>query len=291
MKFVNFRHGGAVHYGAVDNGRIVDLTDALGDRYPDLIAFIQGGDEALVLARRQVDAAGGAGLDYEQAELLSVVTDPGKIVCVGLNYHDHVAEASAALGGREVPQQPMIFARWKESLVPHRGAIQRPRVSHHLDWEAELLVVIGKTTGRYVTEANALDHVFGYSCFNDGSIRDYQFHTRQIGPGKNFEATGGNGPWLVTADEIPDPQNLQVQMRLNGQVMQDANTSNMVFTVAQIIAYVSQWIPLQPGDLIASGTMGGVGFSRKPPIFMQPTDRAEIMIEGIGTLVNTVRDE
>lgn len=290
MKLVNFRDGQAVHYGAVVDGRIVDLSLALGARYPDIVAFMQGGEEALASAREVVARADG-GLDYQRAELLSVVPNPGKIVCVGLNYHDHVAEASAALGGRDVPSQPMIFARWNESLVPHRGAILRPKVSHHLDWEAELLVVIGRSTGRYVTEENALDHVFGYSCFNDGSIRDYQFHTRQIGPGKNFASTGGNGPWLVTADEVRDPQNLNVQMRLNGRVMQNANTSNMVFSVAQIIAYVSQWIALQPGDVIASGTMGGVGFSRKPPIFMQPGDIAEVEIEGVGTLVNTISDE
>ena len=185
----------------------------------------------------------------------------------------------------------MIFPRWPESLTAHNKPIMRPKASDKLDWEAELLVVIGKPTGRYLPKEKTLEHIFGYSCFNEACLRDYQRHSSQIGPGKNFEKTGASGPWLVTADEIPDPMNLDIKMTLNGQVMQHANTSQMIHSIQATIEYISRWTPLKPGDLIATGTMGGVGFARTPPIFMKPGDIAEIIIEGIGTLHNTIEDE
>ena len=154
-----------------------------------------------------------------------------------------------------------------------------------------MLVVIGKPTGRYVKAENALDFVFGYTCMNEACLRDYQRHSSQINPGKNFEKTGANGPWLVTADEIPDPMNLDIQMRLNGQVMQKASTREMIFSIQSTIEYITEWMPLKPGDLIATGTMGGVGFARTPPIFMKPGDIAEIEIEKIGILRNSIEDE
>lgn len=185
----------------------------------------------------------------------------------------------------------MIFARWPESLTAHRQPIFRPKVSNQLDYEAELLAVIGKDTGRYVKADKALDYVFGYSCFNEACLRDYQKHSRQINPGKNFEKTGASGPWIVTADEIKDPENLDIEMRLNGKTMQKANTKDMIHSVAQVIEYVTEWMPFRAGDLIVSGTMGGVGFARDPQVFMKPGDVAEVIIEGIGTLRNVIEDE
>jgi 2-keto-4-pentenoate hydratase/2-oxohepta-3-ene-1,7-dioic acid hydratase in catechol pathway len=185
----------------------------------------------------------------------------------------------------------MIFGRWPESLASHRKPITRPRISQMFDWEAEMLVVMGRETGRYVKAEDALQYVFGYSCFNESCMRDYQRHSSQITPGKNFENTGSSGPWLVTADEIADPMNLEITMRLNGEVMQHANTSQMIFSVQKIIEYVTEWTPLKPGDLIVSGTMGGVGFARTPPIFMKPGDIAEVEIEKIGVLRNSIEDE
>lgn len=290
MKLVSFKHGGSTGYGAVKGSRVVELGKRLGPAYPDIVSFIAGEAGALAAAARLLETEDGD-FTYDDLELLPVVPNPGKILAIGLNYADHVAEADKKLGGREIPKKPMVFARWPESLTAHRGPIMRPRVSDQLDWEAELLVVIGRRVPRYTPVGKALDHVFGYCAMNEACLRDYQFHSRQLTPGKNFESTGGVGPWLVTADEIPDPQDLDIEMRLNGEVMQQANTKDMVFSVAQLISYISDWLPLNPGDMIASGTMAGVGFARTPPIFMKAGDRAEVSISRIGTLVNQVRDE
>lgn len=289
MKFISFETRDGIRYGVLQGDRVIDLTKHLGDRYPDFVSFIAGEGRG---AAQALLASGVVGEHaYADLALLPVVPNPGKIFCIGLNYHDHVAEADKALGGREVPKKPMVFARWPESLTAHRGAIRLPKVSDKLDWEAELLVVIGKRVPRYTPVERALDHVFGYAAMNEACLRDYQFHSRQLTPGKNFESTGAVGPWIVTADEIPDPQDLNVEMRLNGNVMQSAHTSDMVFSVAELISYISDWLPLNPGDLIASGTMGGVGFARQPPVFMKAGDCAEVSISGIGTLVNSIQLE
>ena len=290
MKFVSFESRNGTSFGLVQGDRIVDLAARLGGVYPDLKSFIAAADW-----RAQAEAALAAGdgeLALGSVVLLPVIPNPDKILCVALNYHDHVAEANAHLpGGREVPKYPMMFARVADTLAGHDVDLVRPKVSSDFDYEAELLVVIGANVPRYVKPEQALQYVFGYSAMNEGSIRDYQFHTRQLAPGKNFYRTGGTGPWLVTADEIPDPQVLDIEFRLNGQVLQKANTRDMIFPVAKLISYVSEWLPLKPGDLIASGTMGGVGFTRKPPIFMKPGDRAEVEISGIGVLRNGIVDE
>jgi 2-keto-4-pentenoate hydratase/2-oxohepta-3-ene-1,7-dioic acid hydratase in catechol pathway len=289
MKFVSFEYNSRASYGLVKDGYIIDLGAGLETKCPDLKTFIALPDWQ---ARSEEALARSGDVPYESVALLPVIPNPGKILCVALNYHDHVAEANAHLpGGREVPKHPMMFARMAETLVGHRANIVRPRVSTHLDYEAELLVVIGKNTPRYVKPDNALSYVFGYSAINEGSIRDYQFHSRQLTPGKNFENSGSTGPWLVTKDEVPDPQNLDIEFRLNGNLLQSANTAAMIFGVATLISYISEWLPLKPGDMIASGTMGGVGFTRKPPIFMQPGDRAEVSISRIGTLVNGIAEE
>lgn len=290
MKFVSFEKSGVASYGVVKGDGIIDLGARLGAQYPDLKALIASGD-ALGLAAPLLNA-NAHDFALGDVELLAVIPNPGKALCVALNYHDHVVEANAHLpGGREVPKYPMMFARMAESFTGHNVDLVRPKVSSDFDYEAELLVVIGKEVPRYTTPEDALPYVFGYSALNEGSIRDYQFHTRQLTPGKNFYKTGGTGPWLVSADEIPDPQALDITFRLNGEVLQTANTSDMIFPVAKLISYVSEWLPLKPGDIIASGTMGGVGFTRKPPIFMKPGDCAEVEISGIGILSNGIVDE
>lgn len=286
MKLVSFETAGETRFGLVNGDRVIDLSKRLPHR--DIVDFIAHGT-----LEQAIDVTAGAEGEYryDDIELLPVVPNPGKIFCIGLNYRDHVAEADKKLGGREVPKKPMVFARYPESLTGHRQPIRRPRASSQLDWEAELLVVIGKRVPRYTPVDKALSYVFGYSAMNEACLRDYQFHSRQLTPGKNFENTGSIGPWLVTADEIPDPQNLDISMKLNGEIMQSSNTRDMVFSVAELISYISDWLPLNPGDIIASGTMAGVGFAREPQIFMKPGDLAEVSISGIGTLVNHVEDE
>ena len=288
MKLVSFLHAGQTHYGAVKSGKVIDLSARIGGQYPDINSFIA--HDGLQVAKSIVDDCKGD-YNFDDVDLLPVIPNPGKIFGVGLNYHDHVNEANKAIGNRKAPDRAMIFARWKESLTAHKKPIMRPRVSHMLDWEAELLVVIGKSTGRYVPRNKVFDYIFGYSCFNEACLRDYQRHSSQISPGKNFEQTGASGPWLVTADEIPNPMDLNIEMRLNGTVMQKANTSEMIHSIAATIEYITEWIRLEPGDMIATGTMGGVGFARTPPIFMKPGDIAEVEIEHIGILTNTIEDE
>jgi 2-keto-4-pentenoate hydratase/2-oxohepta-3-ene-1,7-dioic acid hydratase in catechol pathway len=224
-------------------------------------------------------------LSLDEIEFLPVIPDAGKILCVGINYTTHVKET-----GRDMPMHPMIFTRFADSQAGHLTPLIRPFVSHKLDFEGELAVVIGKTA-RHVKAENALEYVAGYSCYNDGSVRDYQKHTIQFIPGKNFPNTGGFGPWLVTSDEIPDPQALHLTTRLNGDVMQDTDTSDMIFGVAELIEYCSTFTELAPGDVIVSGTTGGVGAFREPPVWMKPGDSIEIAISGIGTLRNTIADE
>jgi 2-keto-4-pentenoate hydratase/2-oxohepta-3-ene-1,7-dioic acid hydratase in catechol pathway len=209
--------------------------------------------------------------------------EPDKIVCIGLNYVDHAKE-----GGNPIPDYPAVFMRTKSSLVAHGQPLVRPTCSDKFDYEAELAIVIGKRA-RNVTEANALSHVFGYSCFNDGSIRDYQRKATQWTMGKNFDGTGPFGPDIVTADELPaGAAGLRVVSRLNGETMQNGNTSDMIFSVARTIALISEVMTLEPGDVIITGTPAGVGYARKPPVFMRPGDVCEIEVEGIGILRNPV---
>ena len=214
------------------------------------------------------------------------VAHPPKIICMGLNYADHAKE-----GGNARPEYPSFFMRGAPSMTPHNAPIIRPRVSTKLDYEAELAVVIGKRA-RHLTPDNALGCVFGYACFNDGSIRDYQRKTAQWTIGKNFDATGGFGPWIVTADELPaGAHGLRVQSRLNGQVMQDGNTRDFLWNVQEALVIISECMTLEPGDVIITGTPAGVGYARTPPVWMAPGDVCEIDIEGVGVLRNTIADE
>jgi acylpyruvate hydrolase len=246
---------------------------------PELIA--QGAD----LLRIGRSLGQSPAIDLNAVRLLPPVPVPPKILCVGLNYDDHLDES-----GLEKPAYPEIFARFATSLIPHQEPIRRPRESIALDYEAELAVVIGKP-GRRIPQEHALDHVAGYSLFNDASVRDFQLRTPQWTMGKNFDGTGSFGPWLVTPDAVPPgARGLRIQGRLNGRVMQDARTDLLIFSVPALIEMISVAMSLERGDVIITGTPGGVGVARKPPVFMQPGDIFEVEIEGLGVLSNPVLD-
>lgn len=243
-----------------------------------LAARLDGG-----LPESEPDWAAGEPLDG--ARFAPPVPRPGAIWCVGLNYEDHRIET-----GKAKADYPTLFTRFPVCLAGHGEALLRPRVSEKLDYEGEFAVVIGEP-GRHIPEDRALDHVAGYSCFDDASVRDYQAHSTQFGPGKNFYRTGGFGPWIVSADEIPDPQALSIETRLNGEVVQQSHTSRMSYPVRELIAYLSRITPLLPGDVIATGTPSGVGVARKPPLYLKPGDLVEVEIERVGTLRNPVEAE
>lgn len=279
MKLLSFEYQGTASYGAVKGSGVVDLGKRLGGRFPTLKALLAGG--ALAEAQKEV-ASASADVALDKITYLPTITDPGKIICIGVNYSDHAAEA-----GNKVPEKPLIFTRFTETVVGHDQAIVKPYESDWFDYEVELCVVIGKEARR-VSAANALNYVAGYTIFNDGSIRDWQRHTSHYTAGKNFFRSGSEGPWMVTADEIGDPQNLNLTTKLNGVLLQNDNTKHMVYGVAALIEYISVFTALYPGDIIASGTPSGVGFVRKPPVLMKPGDHLEMEIEKIGILRNSV---
>lgn len=282
MKLISFVRNGQAGFGAVIDGGVVDLGAAFQGRITDLKALLAADalpEAQALLAGRAADFA------YEGLQLLPVIPHPGKIWCCGLNYGEHVRETN-----REITEQPTFFLRVADSQVAHGEAIVRPQESTQLDYEAEIAVVIGKP-GRRIAEADAWDHIAGYSCYNDGSVRDWQRHTSQWGPGKNFWRTGGFGPWMVTADEIPPRTVMSLVTRLNGQEMQRATTEMMLHSIERQIAYVSTIAPLQAGDVIVTGTPGGVGARRTPPVWMKPGDVVEIEVDRVGVLRNTITDE
>lgn len=278
MRIVSYERGGIASFGPVVSGGVVDAGRRLG--VPTLRQVLVDGllDAMRGFAGEPPDHA------LDDIVLLPPVTDPAKIVCVGVNYATHLRET-----GRAPPDHPMLFSRFASSQVGHGRPILRPAESEQLDFEGELAVVIG-TGGRRIARGAALGHVAGYACYNDATIRDWQRHTTQFLPGKNFDATGGFGPWLVTADEIPDPSALALETRLNGAVMQSALVSDLIFDVPALIAYISGFATLAPGDVIVTGTAGGVGAFREPPLWMRAGDTVEIEISGIGVLRNTVVD-
>lgn len=282
MKLASFIVQGRSSYGVVEGDQIIDLESlkpTLGHDLKQAIANDRLGE----LTREPL--ASLPRLPLADVTFLPVIPNPGKVLCIGINYATHVRET-----GREMPTYPMIFTRFADSQTAHLQPIVRPTASHKLDFEGELAVVIGKAA-RHVKHADALDYVAGYACYNDGSVRDWQKHTIQFVPGKNFPNTGGFGPWLVTRDEIGDPQDLELTTRLNGEVMQHTRTSDMIFDVRQLIEYCSTFTELAPGDVIVTGTTGGVGAFREPPVWMKPGDQVEVEIAGIGTLRNSIVDE
>jgi len=289
MRLFSFEAQGQSRIGVLKSAgaqEFIDLAMADPGLPKDMDALIAqaGGLEA---ARQAAARAPAAALKpLAGVRFLPVVPRPGKIVCLGLNYADHAKE-----GGNARPEYPSFFLRGATSMTGHLSPIIRPKASTKLDYEAELAVVIGQRS-RHLTPANALDCVAGYSCFNDGSIRDYQRKTNQWTIGKNFDASGPFGPWLVTPDELPPgAAGLRIQSRLNGKVMQDANTKDFLWDVAESLRIITECMTLEPGDVIITGTPAGVGYARTPPVWMAPGDICEIEIEGIGILSNPIADE
>jgi 2-keto-4-pentenoate hydratase/2-oxohepta-3-ene-1,7-dioic acid hydratase in catechol pathway len=284
MRLVSFDTPEGPNWGVLRDGAVVP-SEALGAEVPrSLMALLadEAGWPALV-AGLPARADQATAMPLSEVKLLPCVPRPGKIICLGVNYIDHAKE-----GGNTIGDYPSIFLRCATSLLAHGAPLRMPKVSDKLDFEAELAVVIGRTT-RFVSQEEALKSVFAYACFNDATLRDYQRKTAQWTIGKNFDNTGAFGPCMVTPDELPAGcSGVRIESRLNGQVMQSANTGDMAFGVARTIALLSESLTLEPGDVVVMGTPGGVGYARTPPVWMKAGDRIEIEIEGIGILVNEV---
>lgn len=277
MKLASFRLQNKDTYGVVIDGGVIDLGKRL--KYPDLRALLAAGAVAEVAA-----AVDGAKADAQIVDItfLPVLPNPGKIICVGLNYKTHREET-----GRSETENPALFIRFADSQTSHLQPLIKPKASDKLDYEGELAVIIGKP-GRHVPADKALGIVAGYSCYNDGSVRDWQNHTMQWTAGKNFPKTGSFGPWMVTTDEIPDPAKLTLTTRLNGDVMQHTTTDMLIWPIDVLIKYITTFTELRPGDVISTGTPGGVGFKRNPPVFMKAGDTVEVEISSIGILENPI---
>jgi 2-keto-4-pentenoate hydratase/2-oxohepta-3-ene-1,7-dioic acid hydratase in catechol pathway len=289
MKIVGFEAEGGLHLGVVEGDNVIDLQ-AADARVPgnlaDILAAHNGDLRPLADAAKRAPASARKPLKGLKFGL--PVARPPKVICLGLNYMEHVKEG---MNRDNVPKFPTIFMRCQTSLVPHNQPIVRPKVTETLDYEAEMVVVIGKRA-KHLTMDNAYSCIAGYSCFNEGSVREFQRKTTQWDMGKNFDHTGAFGPWLVTADDVPPGgKGLKIESRLNGQTMQSDNTDNMMFPVAETLVYVSQGMTLEPGDVIVTGTPSGVGFARKPPVWMKDGDTCEVEIEKIGKLVSPIKDE
>ena len=282
MKLCSFRLNGKEMYGVVRHDGVVDLGTHLGSRYPDLKALFAGDGlaEAGEIAKQ---AAVSAKLDA--ITFLPVIPNPGKILCIGHNYEEHRVETQ-----REKTAHPSVFLRLPETQVGHAQPMLCPRESTSFDYEGEIAIIIGKA-GRRIAEGDAWGHIAGYSCYNEGSVRDWQRHTAQFTPGKNFVGTGAFGPWMVTADEICPGEMLTLTTRLNGEVMQHARTDMLIFPIPRLIAYCSTFAPLAVGDVIVTGTPGGVGARRNPPVFMKAGDTVEVEVSRLGCLRNPIAAE
>lgn len=279
MKLASFHNRGVATYGLVaPDGRLLPAPEEFRTRHADLRQVLAAGaTAALAAAVRSVDPVDPGAVRFDP-----VIPNPGRILCVGVNYLEHIREM-----GRERPDYPTLFVRFPDSLVGHGEPLVAPRDSTQYDYEGELAIVIGRPARRIPVE-RALDCVAGYTCFMDGSVRDFQRHTSQFIPGKNFPATGSAGPWLVTTDEIPDPAPLRLTTRVDGEVLQSAPVDDLCIDVPHIIAYCSTFCRLEPGDVIATGTPSGVGFARKPPRWLAAGNVVEVAIDGIGVLRNPV---
>jgi 2-keto-4-pentenoate hydratase/2-oxohepta-3-ene-1,7-dioic acid hydratase in catechol pathway len=276
MKIVRYLSSDGPRWGWVHDDRIMPLGRGQGDHSPHQLEWLVGRAHP----QRAAGVANDAGLPLAAATLLAPIEPTATVYCVGLNYHAHATEA-----GRDLPPHPSLFVRRHASLVGAGQSLHSPANSEQLDFEGELALVIGKG-GRHIAAPEALAHVGAYTCFNDGSVRDFQRHS--VTAGKNFEASGACGPWLVSADEIADPADLHLATRVNGVEMQSASTGQLIYPIATLISYVSSFAQLRPGDVIATGTPEGVGAARKPPRWLRPGDRVEVEISGIGTLENRV---
>jgi len=276
VNFASFTHAGQAVYGPVSGGVVRPVDGAFLARFPDLRNAIAADslDEAAASTSGELDPA--------DIRFDPVIPNPGKIVAIGMNYLAHTAELN-----REQPKAPSLFIRFPDTVVGHEQSLVRPSASDQFDYEGELAVIIGRAAW-HVSAADALGHVAGYSCFLDGSLRDYQYRTSQFTAGKNFYQSGSFGPWLVTADAIEDPQALALRTRVSGETLQDGNTRDMVFRIAELIEFLTKIFPLEPGDVIATGTPSGIGAARKPPRWLVPGDVVEVDIEGVGVLRNDV---
>ena len=281
MRFISFEHCGRQSYGAVEGDFVVDLALAGGNRFPDLRSRLLNLPSDL--NREGLEDC--PRIPLGEIRFRPVIPNPAKIVCVGLNYREHAGET-----GRQVPEYPVLFLRLPASQIGHLQPLVRPRVSKQLDFEGELAVIIGRP-GRHIRAADAFAHVAGYSIYNEASVRDWQKHTHQYTAGKNFIGTGAFGPWLVSADEVPDPGSLELITRLNGANMQRARVAELIFPIEDLIAYISKITELIPGDVLVTGTPSGVGGLRTPPVWMQPGDNVEVEISHLGTLRNPVTEE
>jgi len=279
MKLVSFEHAGRALYGIAQGEHLLAPPDDFVARYADLLAVLRS--QALP-ELQAVLASRGVRVVRAETRALPVVPNPGKVICVGLNYKTHVAETK-----RPDSEHPSLFIRFNDSLAADGDVVLRPSFSDRFDWEGELAFVIGKG-GRHIPQAQAFDHIAGYTCFNDISVRDWQRHTHQFTPGKNFPGTGPLGPELVTRDEVPDVTALTLETRVNGQVMQRASLSDLIFSIPVIVEYISRFTPLSPGDVIATGTPGGVGDRREPPLYMKEGDVVEVEISSVGLLRNRI---
>jgi 2-keto-4-pentenoate hydratase/2-oxohepta-3-ene-1,7-dioic acid hydratase in catechol pathway len=279
VRFLSYRAGGEASFGLAAETGVIDLKARLG--MPSLKAALASG------AITRVGQYLGAPADraWSQIQFLPVIPDPDKVICIGINYEEHRAET-----GRAAVAHPTVFLRFADTQVGHEQPIVKPRVSDSVDYEGELAVIIGREA-RNVPEDRALEYVAGFACYNDVSIRDFQRHTSQFTPGKNFPGTGPFGPYMTTADEVGPLGPQRISTTLNGQVVQDARLEHMIFNVPKLIAYLSLWTMLRPGDVIVTGTPGGVGATRDPPLWMKPGDEVVVEIERVGRLVNRVADE
>jgi 2-keto-4-pentenoate hydratase/2-oxohepta-3-ene-1,7-dioic acid hydratase in catechol pathway len=281
MRLASFKIGNSSTWGAIEGEEALDIGALLKDRYPDLKSVIAA--DAFAAVRDTAPKASRhpiAGVTW-----LPVIPNPDKILCIGLNYETHRKET-----GRSEVENPTVFARFANSQTGHLANIVRPKLSTHLDYEGELAIIIGKP-GRHITKVDAWSHIAGYACYNEGSVRDFQRHTHQFTPGKNFPETGAFGPWMMTPDELGDVAPLRLQTRVNGQVVQDATIDQMIFDIPRQIEYCSSFTRLEPGDVIVTGTPGGVGAKRTPPLWLKPGDVVEVEIDKLGVLRNGVADE
>lgn len=283
MKLVTYRADGSTSFGVVRDGGVVDAAAVLDGRASSIRELLDLGlvDEL----RHRVDGAETTHT-LDAIEYLPPVPDPAKIFCVGVNYKDHREET----GNHDLPEHPTIFTRFADSQVGHERPVVKPAISDQLDYEGEVAIVIGRHLTEVASDADAWSAIAGLSCYNDVSVRDWQLHNSQWIPGKNFHGVGSFGPWIVTTDEFPDPASVRLQTRVNGEVLQDSTLGQLIFDFPAILRYITGFTPLVPGDVIATGTPGGVGLVADPPRFLVPGDVAEVEVTGVGVLRNTIAE-